>query len=32
VADGLDALSALCAVGAWLGPLPFRAVGRLLWP
>ena len=29
---GFDAWSALCALGAWLGPLPFMAVGRLLWP
>jgi glycosyltransferase involved in cell wall biosynthesis len=32
LADGFDGLGALCALGAWLGPLPFRAVGRLLWP
>ena len=30
--DGFDGLSALCALGAWLGPWPFRAAGRLLWP
>ena len=31
-AAGFDRLSAVCALGAWLGPLPFRAAGRLLWP
>jgi GT2 family glycosyltransferase len=29
--SGLDGLSLLCALGAWLGPLPFMAMGRLLW-
>ena len=29
---GMDGLSAMCALGAWLGPWPFRAAGRLLWP
>ena len=29
---GLDGWSVLCALGAWLGPLPFRIGGRLLWP
>ena len=32
LADGFDGLGALCALGAWLGPWPFRAAGRLLWP
>ncbi len=29
---GLDGISALCALGAWLGPWPFKVAGRLLWP
>jgi glycosyltransferase involved in cell wall biosynthesis len=32
LADGFDPLCALCALGAWLGPWPFKVAGRLLWP